>query len=471
MLPTGPICKLCRRDIAYHPSMCPECGQLRPIAYPSTASPGVLVCAGCAGQPSVFACPACGSEAHPYGSRCARCTLRERLTVLLTDPSTGAIHAELAPVFDLLIAADRPQTTLWWLIKKRGAAVGPTLLGRMARREVAISHDTFRALPYDKPHKYLRDLLVAAGVLDAYQPLLESMDTWLTARLADLPADHADLISRYARWKVMRGLRANAERGQLTLAIRDAARSRIKAAVALLDHFARHGVTAVTATQSIMEVHIAGRRSVAANCYEFVGWLRTTRTNTTLRLPANPEAMPNLVVGHEQRWRQAGRLLHEDTISPYVRVAGLFVLLFAQPVTRIMAMRTNQVSLEPDGRVLVTFADTPIQMPAVVDTLIRDLLSRGATPSYTRTSTHWLFPGRNPGRAMTEAAFRLQMDTLDISPKGARHAALFQLASQIPAPVLADLVGITDQTAVKWAALAARDWASYIAQRAEQSPH
>lgn len=196
MLPNGPICKLCRRDIAYHPSLCPECDRVLPIAYPSTSRPGVLVCAGCAGQPSVFACPGCGSEAHPYGSLCARCTLRERLTVLLTDPTTGTIHTELAPVFDLLIAADRPQTPLWWLIKKRGDAVGPTLLGRMARGEVAISHDTFRALPYDKPHKYLRDLLVAAGVLAPYEPLIESMETWLKARLATLPADHAYLIGR-----------------------------------------------------------------------------------------------------------------------------------------------------------------------------------------------------------------------------------------------------------------------------------
>ncbi|WP_422935024.1 hypothetical protein [Sinomonas sp. P47F7] len=106
MLPTGPICYRCRRGIAYHPAVCPECFELRPIAYPSSSNDGLLVCAGCAGEDSVFACTDCGREDHPYGStRCARCILAERLTELLIDPATGLVRAELCLLYDELAAA------------------------------------------------------------------------------------------------------------------------------------------------------------------------------------------------------------------------------------------------------------------------------------------------------------------------------------------------------------------------------
>lgn len=39
------------------------------------------------------------------------------------------------------------------------------------------------------------------------------------------------------------------------------------------------------------------------------------------------------------------------------------------------------------------------------------------------------------------------------------------VTAQTGASVLADLIGIADTTATRWAALAARDWTSYIAER------
>src|SRR5262249_30113448 len=44
-------------------------------------------------------------------------------------------------------------------------------------------------------------------------------------------------------------------------------------------------------------------------------------------------------------------------------------------------------------------------------------------------------------------------------------AAVFQLATNIPAPILAELLGLGTNTAVRWATLAARDWSGYAAAR------
>ena len=141
---------------------------------------------------SVFACRDCGREDQPYGSsRCARCILRERLTELLTDPATGKVHDRLQPVFDELVDSERPQTAIYWL--RRPPGHGPRILSQMARGELDISHDSFRAT-LDRSHNYLRDLLAAVGVLPAYEPRIERILPWLETKLAALPADQADLV-------------------------------------------------------------------------------------------------------------------------------------------------------------------------------------------------------------------------------------------------------------------------------------
>lgn len=45
-----------------------------------------------------------------------------------------------------------------------------------------------------------------------------------------------------------------------------------------------------------------------------------------------------------------------------------------------------------------------------------------------------------------------------------------QLAAEIPAPVLGDRLGISPQTAVRWATHAARDWATYTALPPRRQP-
>jgi hypothetical protein len=256
-LPHGRLCNGCRRRRHYHPEACPGCTGVRPLAYRrpergNNEQGGELVCASCAGQESVFACRECGREDHPYGaSRCARCILRERLTSLLTDPTTGAIHQPLRPVFEELVASERPQTGIWWLRKKPG--VGPRLLGQMARGEIEISHDTFRSLPSDRAHDYLRSLLAALDVLPPFEIGIERMLPWIESIITDLPADQAALIRRFAHWHVLRQMRKAAREDRLTSTITNAARRRIRVAISFLTFLETHGATAATATQDLLE--------------------------------------------------------------------------------------------------------------------------------------------------------------------------------------------------------------------------
>ncbi len=464
MLPTGPICYRCRRDIAYHPAVCPECFELRPIAYPSLSNYNALVCAGCAGEESIFACAGCGREDHPYGAaRCARCILTERLTSLLTDPDTGRIHAKLVPLYDELVAASRPQSVITWLQKP--PATGVRLLDLMARGELPISHDTFRALPADRSHNYLRELLTGAGVLPAYHAPIEQMERWLDATLAPLGAEDAGLVGRYARWHLLRRLRTAADRGELTKSAIYAARGNINGAVRLGQWAARHGTTIAALSQPELESYLADYPGARNSQQTFVAWLSRARANSKITIPWRGTTMPEVIVTDADRWDQINTLLHDDTIALYARIGGLFTLLFAQPLETIVAMRVDQITPEDDERVLVTFDTIGIEMPPGLDGLIRRHLTRPGTPSIARADHGWLFPGRHPGRHLVRETFRGHLVAAGVRPGHSRHAAMFALAGQIPAPVLAELIGIADKTAVKWAALAARDWSEYVTQR------
>ena len=63
-----------------------------------------------------------------------------------------------------------------------------------------------------------------------------------------------------------------------------------------------------------------------------------------------------------------------------------------------------------------------------------------------------------PGKHLATENIRGQLVARGIQPNSARKAAMFQLAGEIPTPILAEMLGLSTQTATRWAALVARDW-------------
>ncbi|MGW0628315.1 hypothetical protein [Streptomyces sp. NPDC002758] len=57
-----------------------------------------------------------------------------------------------------------------------------------------------------------------------------------------------------------------------------------------------------------------------------------------------------------------------------------------------------------------------------------------------------------------------KLDRHGMTVRTARNAAL---AADLPSPILADVTGMHRHTALRWVAYARRDWAEYLAVRAE----
>jgi hypothetical protein len=441
------------------PKSCPGCGGMKVLAFYDTA--GQPACAACTGSQPVYGCVACGREDSVFGRRCAPCVLSERALDLLADP-TGQIHPRLQPVFDALMAARRPQTVLYWLTRSSG----PGILSAMARGEIEISHAAFDALPSNKAVKYVHDLLATVGVLSPFDARLEQITPWLSETLRVLPKEHADVIGRFAKWQVLRKLRLNAGRGVLSSKSIENGRATIITAVRFLTWLDRRGKTLQTVSQADLEAYLVAYPGRGEVLVPFIAFTNRTKLTSGLETPKWQRPPPRVVLSDRDRWAQVELLLHDESIRLYVRVAGLFTLLFAQPLTRICRMRTDQIQHSADGgRVTVNFDTFPIELPGPLDQLVLEQLSREGQASYASRRDPWFFPGGSPGKHLSTESIRFRLVERGIQPSDARKAAMFQLAAEMPTPILAEILGLANNTAARWATLAARDWSYYTALR------
>ncbi len=88
----------------------------------------------------------------------------------------------------------------------------------------------------------------------------------------------------------------------------------------------------------------------------------------------------------------------------------------------------------------------------------------GRRPLIGRDTHSWLIPSARPGTHLLLAT--LLNDRLGIFIRPARGGALCELTADLPAPVLAEFLGLSVGTATRWTMLAGRDWTDYLAARA-----
>jgi hypothetical protein len=175
-------------------------------------------------------------------------------------------------------------------------------------------------------------------------------------------------------------------------------------------------------------------------------------------------AGPSGPLDQYRRWADARRLLHEKAYPAADRVAGLLILLYAQKLSAITALTARHV-LHEDGRTLLRLGSRPIILPAPLDALVAGLAAGRRPPgsSLLGVPSPWLFPGRQPGSALTKDALAQRLHARGISPRQGRSTALFTLAADVPAAILAKTLGIHVQAAIQWQKISAGDWAAYAA--------
>lgn len=115
--------------------------------------------------------------------------------------------------------------------------------------------------------------------------------------------------------------------------------------------------------------------------------------------------------------------------------------------------------------VSITFGTSPVVLPAPLASLVRELVAslRGKAKIGTPEDVPWLLPGGHPGRPLTDSQIGIRLHKIGIRPKQDRSTALFTLATELPAAILARMLGVHIEVAVQWQQASAGDLAAYAA--------
>lgn len=280
------------------------------------------------------------------------------------------------------------------------------------------------------------------------------------------------MLHRYAIWHLLRRLRTRNRSAETTYGQADLIRQQVRAAIAMLDwlHSRRH--TIATCTQADFDEWLTNSDvNYRLGAGHFVRWVAVQNINRNLDFAAIRWTGPTQPLDHEQRWRQTKRLLHDDTLKVDDRVAGLLVLLYVQQVAAISRLRTNDVDPSDDA-VGLHLGSVPIILPEPVADLVRELIAtrQGRAVVGDQGDSAWLLPGGQPGRPISADRLRQRLRGIGISTAQARSTALFQLATELPAALLARLLGIHIKAAVQWQHVSAGDWANYAADVSRRKP-
>jgi hypothetical protein len=193
--------------------------------------------------------------------------------------------------------------------------------------------------------------------------------------------------------------------------------------------------------------------------------VRWAKRNKYIRLdfPATRWDGPTRAIDSESRWAHARRLLHDDTLKPEDRVAGLLVLFYAQQAA-ISRLTLDHVHSN-GNEVHLVLGKEPVLLPEPLDALVLHLVAtrRGHATIADQGTSPWLLPGGRPGHPISPYQLAKRLHQIGIQPGPARSTALFQLATELPAAILARMLGIHIQVAVQWQKASAGDWMTYAA--------
>jgi hypothetical protein len=279
-------------------------------------------------------------------------------------------------------------------------------------------------------------------------------------------------LRRYATWHVTRRLRQRTRATPTTFNQYVFARGQIRAAVRFIDCLAGHRLTPASCRQTHFD---AWRTDPAVTRHrETVHFLRwATRNNLTeLDIASTRRVGPIPALDGEARWAQARQLLHNNSIDTADRVTSLLVLFYAQWTSAISRLTHDHVE-HASNQVTLRLGTQPIVLPEPLAAPMITLLDERRRHPVTGdvTTTHWLFPGELPGRPISGNQLSERLRRHGIRPGQSRSAALFQLATELPAAVLARLLGIHISSAIAWQRASNGDWAAYAAQISRRPSH
>ena len=460
--PIGPVCMGCYTAIVRTPAECARCHQCHPLI--GRDADGAGLCATCAGTDIDFTCRRCGRSGYPYGrGGCAYCVLADQVAELLAGPD-GAVAPALKSLTEAFTRVHLPFNAINWV--RQSPAAG--LLRHLIAQQRPITHDLLDELPPGHSLHYLRQVLVQTGILPQRDEDLERVPAWLEHHLAGQPPKYALLVRPFLHWSLLRRARARAARRPFPAAIGRQLRVRVLVALEFLAWIDQQGTTLAELRQDDVDRWLGEEQTQRRyRVRHFLNWTAARSLTRSLDVPVLPRQEPADFLDDDQRWQLLQRCLTDKALPTGVRAAGALVLLFGLQLQRIRHLTVGQVT-EKDGDAYLTAGRRPVLLPPRLGAILQEPAARPPPRlmiSNGPDAPRWLFPGRVPGQPVDLRSLITQLNRHGISARPARNGALAALATDLPAAVLADFLGIHVNTAVRWVTYARQDWTAYLAAR------
>ena len=455
------VCGRCYR----HPQRrCGGCGRNRRIYRRATAETPDL-CHACWWEP-IAICHRCGLEGMCNGIRaerplCLRCRLADKVDAVLTHG--GAIRPELVALRDAIVGIDNPRSGHVWMDRSPAVSV----LKGIAAGQINLSHESLDELAATSSLIHLRDLLIASGALPPRDPYLARLQRTVAAEAeASHPAD-AQLLRSFGTWRILRRARRKVDDGGNSVSVTKNACARVREAGRFLRWLREQGTPVQECTQADVDHWVSTGAIARFQIRDFITWAHEARAIPLLKVAViGGGGAPSQPADLDGRVTLARRLLHDETLDIADRVAGMLVTIYAQPLARVARLRWDDI--EVVGEVVsIKLGNEALVVPEPLSKLLRELPWRRqvGVGGKLALEERWLFPGRQAGRPQHPEHVRRRLAALGINCRQVRNAALFELAREVPAAVLADMLGLHASTAIRWVERAGGNWTSYAAGR------
>lgn len=457
-----PVCNACARKR----ELCSRCGNTRAVAARLDTGP---LCAPCLEkEPAYFVdCVQCGRHGRAYHhGMCNDCACPEVLARLFggsAEPggaATQIIHALLqSDSAAVLRWADRTEP-------RRDLARGIRDLGD------TLDHAALDGLPPSKSVEWLRNILISAQVLPDRDRLLRRTEIFVKKHVdgIDNPDDRA-AVRAFMEWHHLRKQREQARRGPLRAGHGAGARTQASAIATFLQDLNRRDLSLATCTQGHVDDWLVANPT-RLHISQFLAWATKRRYAHNIAAPAPPDRRTRrtLIDGDDERWALIQRLIEGSDIDIRDRVAGLLVLLYSQQTSRLVTLKADCVAADENGGYTIKLGTVPLDVPDPVAELLADFVTeRRGYAAVDIGINPWLFPGGRTGQHLSAQQMGARLRRVGVSPQLARNTALIALAGELPAVVLAKLLGFSVKRAVTWNAEAGNTYPGYAAAVARRT--
>ncbi|MEV8147639.1 hypothetical protein AB0O52_05755 [Arthrobacter sp. NPDC080073] len=222
-----------------------------------------------------------------------------------------------------------------------------------------------------------------------------------------------------------------------------------------------HGRAVASCVQADVDAWLADGPTTRHAIRTFFVWAVRNRTCTNIAI-GHRQARTVPLLSQDQRLSMLKACLTDDVDTLAYRVAATFLLLYAQPVVKIAAMKSTDVIITPDGLRLSLGEGDPAPVPEPFASLLtQHLASRPNMRTGSSTGSEWLFPGYRPGQHIHPNTLMERLREVGINVRGARNASLRGLVAEVPAPLVAEMLGYSYQVTQKHATAAADPWSRY----------